>query len=88
MRAPLRDLAQQLLEDIVVRLRPMRAAPDLPEIDDVADEIDRVRLDLAQKIEQRRGLRCACAEVHVGDEQRAIVRWVQRRSRNVRRYLS
>jgi len=29
-------LAQQLLHDIVVRLRPMRAPSHLPEVDDVA----------------------------------------------------
>jgi hypothetical protein len=35
----LAHLAKQLLEHVVMGLRPIDAAPDAPEIDDVADEI-------------------------------------------------
>ena len=67
------DLAQKFLQDVVMRLRPMRSAPDFPEIDDIADEVDRVGFDDAQEVEQGLGLRRARPQMHVGDEQRAKV---------------
>ena len=39
-------LAQQLLHDVVVRLRPVPALLQPPAVDDVADEIDRLGADL------------------------------------------
>ena len=64
----LAHLAQQLLQHVVVRLRPDGAAADTPEVDDVADEIDRVGLGLLEEIEQQLGLRGARSEVDVGYE--------------------
>jgi hypothetical protein len=68
----LADTAQQFLEDIVVALRPMGAATDAPEVDDVANKIDRIGIVVAQEIEQRLCLSSARPEVHVGDKQRPI----------------
>jgi hypothetical protein len=64
-------LAQQLLQHVVVRLRPMRAAAHLPEVDDVADQIDGVGFAVPKQVEQLRSLRRARAQVDVGDEERA-----------------
>jgi hypothetical protein len=49
--------AEQLLHHIVVRLRPVRTPLDAPEVDDIADQIDEVRLAVAEKIDQPLGLR-------------------------------
>ena len=62
-------LAQELLDHIVVRLRPMRPTPHLPEIDDVADEIDDVGFAVPQELEQLCGLRRACPQVDIGEEE-------------------
>ena len=62
-------LAQELLHHVVVRLRPVPARAQLPAVDDVADEIDRLGVVPAQEVEQPLGLAAARAEMHVGDEQ-------------------
>ena len=49
-------LAQQLLDDVIVRLRPVPAALQPPAVDDVADEIDRVGVVVFEEIEQQFGL--------------------------------
>ena len=64
----LAHLAQQLLQHVVVRLRPDGAAADAPEVDDVADEVDGVGLGLLQEVEKQVGLRGARPEVDVGYE--------------------
>jgi hypothetical protein len=48
----LAGLAQQLLHDVVVGLRPEPAAAQLPAVDDVADQEQEVALDFAQEVEQ------------------------------------
>ena len=64
-------LAQKLLDEVVMRLRPVPARFQRPAVDDVADEIDRVGIVEAQEVEQKVGLRTAGSEMNVGDEQRA-----------------
>ena len=64
-------LAQHLLHEVVVRLRPVPARFQRPAIDDIADQVDRVGVVAAQEIEQSFGLRAAGPEMHVGDKQRA-----------------
>jgi hypothetical protein len=49
-------LAQQLLQHVVVSLGPDRPAPDAPEIQNVADEINRLGVVVFQKIEEEVGL--------------------------------
>jgi hypothetical protein len=51
----------------------MRSAADLPEIDDVADEIERFALDVFQEIEKRGCLRIAHSEVDIGKKHGAVV---------------
>jgi hypothetical protein len=67
----LAGLPQELLDDVVVRLRPVPAGAQLPSVDDVADQIDGVGVMMAKEIQQLLGLACARAEMHIGNEQRA-----------------
>ena len=64
--------AQQLLNDVVVGLRPVPARPQPPAVDDVADEEDRVGVVVAKEIEHQLGLAAARAQMQVGDEDGAI----------------
>ena len=66
--AALARAAQQLLHHVVVRLRPVPAAAQLPAVDDVADQIQRFALVFFQKIEQRPRLAARRAQVDVGYE--------------------
>jgi len=65
-------LAQQLLNHVVVGLRPVPGRAQPPAVDDVADEVDGLRLAFAQELQQRVGLRAARAEMQVRDEQAAV----------------
>jgi hypothetical protein len=65
-------LAQDLLHDVVVRLRPEPAFAKLPAVDDVADEIQVFRLVMPKEIEQIRRLAATRAEVDVGQPDRAV----------------
>ena len=73
-------LAQQFLHDVVVALRPVPGAPQPPAVDDVADQIDRLGLVMAQEIDQELGLGRLRAEMDVGDEQRAEIARLLRRT--------
>ena len=68
----LAGLAQELLQHIIVGLRPVDAAPDAPEIDDVADEVDARGVVAAQELEEGFGLAGLGAEMQVRDEKRAV----------------
>jgi hypothetical protein len=60
-------LAQDLLDHIVMALRPIPGFLQAPAVDDVADQIERLGLVVLQEIEQQLGLAAACAKVDVGD---------------------
>ena len=62
-------LAQKLLHHVVVRLRPIPARPQLPAIDDIADQIDRVGIVIAQEVEQAFGLAAARAEMNIRNKE-------------------
>ena len=62
-------LAQQLLHHVVVRLRPIPARAQLPAIDDVADQIDRFGIVIAQEVEQAFGLAAARAEMNIRNKE-------------------
>ena len=66
-------LAQELLDDVVMLLRPVPALLQPPAVDDVADEIDRLGVVVAQEVEEQPGLAAAAAEMDVGDEDRPEV---------------
>ena len=61
---------QQLLHHVVVALRPVPGAAQPPAVDDVADEIDRLGLVMAQEVDQELGLGGLRPEMDVGDEKR------------------
>ena len=61
-------LAQELLHHVVVRLRPVPTRPELPPVDDVADEVDRIGVMVTEEVEQPIGLTAFGSQMHVGDE--------------------
>ncbi len=62
-------LSQQFLDDVVMRLRPVPAGAESPAVDDVADQVDRVRLDMAQHVQDKVRLAPARAQVQIRQEQ-------------------
>ena len=64
--------AQKFLDHVVVLLRPINSATQRPDIDQVADDVQNLEVVFAQKIQQRRGVAAACAQVRVGDPRSAI----------------
>jgi hypothetical protein len=66
-------LTQEFLDDVVVLLRPIDSAPHLPGIDQVADDIERLEIVIAEEFEDRTGVTVARPEVDVGDPGRAQV---------------
>ncbi|MBA7680558.1 hypothetical protein ES703_88878 [subsurface metagenome] len=64
-------LAQQLLHEVIVGLRPVPVRLQRPAVDDISDEIDRVGVVNAEEIQQSVGLRTAGSEMDIGDEQSA-----------------
>ena len=69
---PLAHLAQQLLQHVVMRLRPIDAALDAPEVDDVADQVDLRGVVVAEEIEEGFGLAGFGAQMQIRDEQCAV----------------
>jgi hypothetical protein len=66
----LAGFAKKLLQHVVMRLEPKGAPPDAPEIDDVANEIDRVGIVVAEKIKKGFRLARPCAEMQIRNEKR------------------
>src|SRR5208282_4912510 len=66
------DLAQEFLDDVVMRLRPVPAGAEAPAVDDIADQIDRVSLDMAQHIQDKVGLAAARSQVQIREEKRPV----------------
>jgi hypothetical protein len=64
-------LAQELLHHVVVGLWPVPAGPEAPAVDDVADEVDHVRVVVPEKVEQQLGLAPPRPEMDVRQEQGA-----------------
>ena len=62
-------LAQKLLHHVVVRLRPIPARAQLPAVDDIADQIDRLGIVIAQEVEQTFGLAAARAEMNIRNKE-------------------
>src|SRR5581483_278176 len=68
----LAHLAQDLLQDVIMGLRPVDAAPYAPEVDDVADQIDARGIVAAKEIEEGLCLTGLGAQMQIRDEKRAI----------------
>ena len=64
--------AQNFLDHIIMLLWPINCPPQRPDIDQIAHDVQRVEVGLAQKIQQRSGVAAACAEVRVGNPRGAI----------------
>src|SRR5580693_10485610 len=62
-------LSQQFLHDVVMGLWPVPAGTEPPAVDDVADQIDCVRLDMAQHVQNEMRLAPARAQVQIRQEQ-------------------
>ena len=65
-------LAEQLLDDVVVGLRPIPTTLEAPTVDDVADEIDRLRVVMLEEIEDELVLATPRPKMQVGHEEGAI----------------
>ena len=59
--------AQEFLHHVVVRLRPVTPAAQGPDVDQVADQIERFEFMIAEELDQRLGLGTTCAQMHVGN---------------------
>ena len=68
----LAGLAEELLDDVVVKLVPIPGLAQRPVVDEVTDDIELVRLGRLEKVEQLLGLRPSCSEMDVGNENRTI----------------
>ena len=69
---PLARLAQQFLQDVVVGLRPVDAALDAPEVDNVADQVELRGVVAAQEVDEGLGLAGPGAQMQIRDEDCAI----------------
>jgi hypothetical protein len=65
----LAGLAQKLLYHVIMRLRPIPALAQLPTVDNVADQINRVRIMITQEVEKPFSLAAARAEMNIRNEQ-------------------
>ena len=66
------DFAQEFLDDVVMGLRPVETRAHPPAVEDVADEIERVGVVVAQEIEDELRLTAARAQMQVGKEDRSV----------------
>ena len=66
------DLAQQLLDDVVVALRPVEAGAHAPAVDDVAHQIESIGVVVAKKIQDHLGLAPPRAQMKIGQKNRPI----------------
>ncbi len=71
----LAGFAQNFLDHVVVLLWPINCPPQRPDVDQVAHDVQRVEVGLAQKVQQRSGVAAARAQVHVGNPRGAIALW-------------
>ena len=63
---------QQLLHHVVVGLRPVPLAAQLPAVNNVAHQVQVVARVGLQKVQQRRSLAARCAQMNVRNENRAV----------------
>ncbi len=66
--------AEELLNDVVVLLRPVDAAPQRPDVNQIPDQVKSIELRIAQEFEQGGGLASPRAEVNVGNPAGAVSR--------------
>ena len=71
-RVPFTRFPQQFLNDVVVVLVPIPGLLERPVVDDIADQIERIRLGIFQKVQQHPRLRTPRANVEIGDPDGAV----------------
>jgi len=59
--------AEEFLDDVVMGLRPVNSAPHLPDIDQVADDVESFEFVGSKEFEKSGGVAGAGAEMNVGD---------------------
>ena len=64
-------LAQDFLDNVVVFLRPVTRAAQLPDVDEIADDVERLKFVVAEKIKHRVRVASAGAKMHIGNPGRA-----------------
>jgi hypothetical protein len=64
--------AQKFLNDIVVFLRPVDAPAQCPDVDEIADKVESVELDILEKFEEDAGFASSRAKVNIGNPAGAI----------------
>ena len=65
--------AQKLLKNIVVLLRPINCAPHRPDIDQIANDVERLKFSLAKKVQQLHRFAPSRSQVHVRDPTGSII---------------
>src|SRR6185436_10784711 len=68
-------LAQNFLDHVVMFLWPVNRPSQRPDIDQVAHDVERIEVGLAEKIQKRGGIAAARAQVRVGYPRGAIALW-------------
>ena len=58
-------LAQNFLHNVVVRLRPVPVLAQLPTVDNVTYEVERLAIQPPQKLQERLGLTACRAQVNI-----------------------
>ena len=66
--------AQKLLDNIVVFLRPVDASTQSPDVDEVANKVEGVELNILEKFQKDAGLASARAKVNIRNPASAIAR--------------
>src|SRR5437762_2789634 len=59
--------AQKFLDDVVMLLRPIDSPSHLPEIDQIANDVERLEIVIAQEFQEGAGVAAARAKVHIGN---------------------
>jgi hypothetical protein len=79
-------LAQNFLDDVVVLLWPVAPAAQLPDIDEIADDVKRFKLIIAQKIQERARVTPTRAQVNIRDPRSTDALFgIQLRARRLKR---
>ena len=69
---PFAGLAQNLLNHVVMLLRPVNATFERPDIDQITDDVERLELVFLEEGKKRRGIAAAGAKMDVGDPPRTV----------------
>ena len=70
-RHALAGFAQNLLNHVVVLLRPIATAAQLPNVDQITDDVEFFTIVIAKELKQRLGIAGPCSEMNIRDPGRA-----------------